>query len=211
MGDVPRDRDHGQCRGLLRCLRAQGQGPEDNKVDVVDIDLAGKRVDGNTWFTLFSPRIHNYTIGVEPAGPIDGDTSVPRWTPAVPSDAAHDTVISWQCNVEKRVRQRQRRVLLQALQVSVRPDPHDPNRELYAAGLEDVPIQVWTTKAFHAQWSAPLDPAKPPIVADLHVSRSDENVLIGSITNNLPVGEFTDVALFWRRQGVPLAKTCRLA
>ena len=32
-----------------------------------DIDLVGKRIDRDTWFTLFSPRIHNYTIGVEPA------------------------------------------------------------------------------------------------------------------------------------------------
>ena len=47
----------------------KGKDLKINKVDVVDIDLAGKRVDGNTWFTLFSPRIQNYTIGVEPAGP----------------------------------------------------------------------------------------------------------------------------------------------
>ena len=37
-----------------------------NKVDVVDVDLHDGHVYGNTWFTLFSPRIQNYTIGVEP-------------------------------------------------------------------------------------------------------------------------------------------------
>src|SRR5205085_6149013 len=30
-----------------------------NKIDVVDVDLRGGNVYGNTWFTLFSPRIQN--------------------------------------------------------------------------------------------------------------------------------------------------------
>ena len=37
-----------------------------NKVDVVDVDPASGRIYGTTWFTVFSPRIDNYSIGVEP-------------------------------------------------------------------------------------------------------------------------------------------------
>ncbi|MGL4419116.1 MAG: hypothetical protein ACRCZF_00495, partial [Gemmataceae bacterium] len=37
-----------------------------NKMDVVDVDPASGRVYGRTWFTLFSPRIENYTITVQP-------------------------------------------------------------------------------------------------------------------------------------------------
>src|SRR5262249_17289715 len=37
-----------------------------NKGDVADVDLHGGSAYGSTWFTLFSPRIQNYTIGVEP-------------------------------------------------------------------------------------------------------------------------------------------------
>src|SRR5262249_28262248 len=45
-----------------------------NKVDLVDIDLVegaagGARSYGQTWITLFSPRIQLYTIGLEPASP----------------------------------------------------------------------------------------------------------------------------------------------
>src|SRR5205823_242909 len=45
-----------------------------NKVDVVDFDLVdgaagGARSYGQTWLTLFSPRIQLYTIGLEPASP----------------------------------------------------------------------------------------------------------------------------------------------
>jgi len=176
----------------------KGRDLKINKVDVVDIDLAGKRMNGNTWFTLFSPRIHNYTIGIEPAGAVTGgDPALPRWTPAESSSAAHDSVLSWQSNIE---RNRgggggggglfSKRYRYQSM-----VDPQDPNRDLYASGLEGVPIQVWTTKAFAAEWSAPLDPEKPPIVADL-TEKSD--VLSGSITNNLPVENFTEVAVVWR-------------
>jgi hypothetical protein len=177
----------------------KGKDLKTNKVDVVDIDLAGKRIDGNTWFTLFSPRIQNYTIGVEPSGPIDGDTSVPSWTPASPTEAANDTVISWQGNVERKGYSGGSGVLIsKKYKYQSGTHPTDLNRDLYAAGLEGVPIQVWTTKAFHAQWTAPIDPAKPPIVADLSVSPASENALVGTIENNLPIDTFSDRALVWR-------------
>jgi hypothetical protein len=183
----------------------KGKDLKTNKVDVVDIDLANKRIDGNTWFTLFSPRIQNYTIAVEPAGPIDGDTSVPNWTPANPSDAAHDSVISWQSNVERNKFGQSGSLFTKRYKIEAHTDTADINRDLYASGLEGVPIQVWTTKAFYGQWTAPIDPAKPPVVADLSVSRTDENVLVGTITNNLPVGEFGgDIALFWRGKAFAL-------
>jgi hypothetical protein len=162
-----------------------------NKVDVVDIDLDGNRVDGTTWFTLFSPRIQNYTIGVEPAGP--------AWTPADPTLAAHDTVLSWQSTVERNRYSGggsgglfSKRYRYQSM-----PDPADPNRNLYASGLESVPIQVWTTKAFSAQWTAVIDPKNPPISAELSVSNADPKGLVGTITSHLPVEKFSDVALFW--------------
>jgi len=179
----------------------KGKDLKTNKVDVVDIDLAGKRIDGNAWFTLFSPRIQNYTIAVEPAGPVDGG---PAW--AANSNAG-DTVISWQGNVERnRYGGGGGGFFAKKYKYESGTDPTDPNKDLYAAGLEGVPIQVWTTKTFHVQWSAPIDPAKPPIVADLAVNKTAENILIGSITNNLPVEAFTDVAIFWRGRVFNLPK-----
>jgi hypothetical protein len=170
----------------------KGRDLKMNKVDVVDIDLAGSRVDGSTWFTLFSPRIQNYTMGVEPAGP--------AWTPADPTLAAHDSVLSWQSTVERNRYSSggtgglfSKRYRYQSM-----PDPADPNRYLYASGLESVPIQVWTTKAFSAQWTAVIDPNNPPISAELSVSTAELKGLVGTITNHLPVERFSDVALFWR-------------
>jgi hypothetical protein len=173
----------------------KGKDLKINKVDVVDIDLAGKQVQGNTWFTLFSPRIHNYTIAVEPAGPIDGEPAT--WTPANPTDATRDTVISWQAHVEQnKFGSSGGGLFSKRYKYQSGTDPVDVNRELYASGLEGVPIQVWTTKAFHAEWSAPIDPENPPIAAELRSTGDD--VLVGKLTNNLPVEQFTDVALLWR-------------
>jgi hypothetical protein len=176
----------------------KGKDLKINKVDVVDIDLIGKRVDGNAWFTLFSPRIQNYTIGIEPAGSPSVGSSDPAWTAGDPTVAARDSLLSWQSNVE---RNRyggggggglfSKRYKYQSI-----VDPDDPNHDLYASGLEGVPIQVWTTKAFSAQWTASIDPAKPPVIAEL-TERTDK-VLVGSVTNNLPVEQFTNIALFWR-------------
>ena len=178
----------------------KGKDLKINKVDVVDVDLVGKRIDGNTWFTLFSPRIHNYTIGVEPAGGVNGgDPSTPRWTPGEASDAAHNSVISWQNTIERRgYASSGGGIFTKRYKYQSIVDPQDPNRDLYASGLEGVPIQVWTTKAFAGQWTAPIDPENPPIVADLSISPGEEKTLVGTITNHLPVEQFSDVALIWR-------------
>src|SRR5208282_1429382 len=69
-----------------------------NKLDVVDIvaeaDARGgpahaAHVYGNTWFTLFSPRIQAYTIGIEPA--------VPGWAALPPegNPEAFGPVVAW--------------------------------------------------------------------------------------------------------------------
>lgn len=179
----------------------KGKDLKTNKIDVVDIDLAAKRMDGNTWFTLFSPRIQNYTISVEPAGPA---SDAATWASTTNSS---DTVISWQGNVERnRYGGSGGGFFSKKYKYESNTDPSDPNKDLYAAGLEGVPIQVWTTKTFHAQWTAPIDLAKPPIVAELVVNKTAEFILVGSITNNLPVENFMDVALFWRGKVFSLPK-----
>ncbi len=57
------------CRCVRRTFSAEsvkGREQRVNKIDVVDVDLTSNRVYGTTWFTIFSPKIDNYTIGVEP-------------------------------------------------------------------------------------------------------------------------------------------------
>src|SRR5262249_48837177 len=65
-----------------------------------------------------------------------------------------------------------------------------------AAGVERVPIPVWATRSFQATWAVPLSREKPPIAADVTLSRNDGKPA-GDITNNLPVA-LKDVTLFYQ-------------
>src|SRR5262249_24539792 len=68
-----------------------------------------------------------------------------------------------------------------------------------ATGLEGVPIQVWTMKTFEGSWVRPLNPEKPPIVADLTLGGEGGRQLQGTITNQRPVN-LVDVHLIYNGQ-----------
>jgi hypothetical protein len=153
-----------------------------NKVDLVDIDLVegqGKaRSYGQTWFTLFSPRIQLYTIGIEPGTPI--------WA-AAPAEGkpSASVLVSWMGRPDSNFggydRPRSQSLFRRSYEYA--PD---------GSGLLGVPIQVWSSKSFTARWEAPLDPNHMPFRVDLRHPADAENPkgnpkdLTGSITNLLP-------------------------
>jgi hypothetical protein len=173
-----------------------------NKIDVVDIvadldsekpEASGTQVYGTTMFTLFSPRIQSYTVGVEPVaawGP-DPDPKAPRTS----------TVVSWFGRPED------------AFRGMTRASSPSLFRRVYeyapdAAGLRGVPIQVWSTKSFQATWQGRLTEDKPLITSDLHHIDNEppgQVALIGAITSQLPV-ELTDVTLFYQGKVYSLGK-----
>jgi hypothetical protein len=160
-----------------------------NKIDLVDIDLHGSgQVYGQSWFTLFSPRIQNYTIGLEPAAPewggrwnvSDADAPVPPVTVA----ALDGPEPGLGGNTQSLFRR-----------------PYEYASE--ASGLLRVPIPVWATRTFTSSWRVPLKDAQtkdrpPPLQADLRISR-DGRALSGAITNNLPA-ELQGTVLFFQGQ-----------
>ena len=154
-----------------------------NKIDLVEYDLnSPQEAYGTSWFTLFSPRIQNYTVGLEP--------SAPGWTAAPSADAtSHPITVSALANPD----------------LSERVGSSSLFRQPYAyaedaSGLERVPIPVWSTRSFQASWRAGLDPAKPPLAVTLRHAQGedkDHSKLAGEITNQLPV-ELQSVTLFYR-------------
>jgi hypothetical protein len=144
-----------------------------NKLDLVDIDLQTQRVYGRTWFSIFSPRIQKYTVGVQPAEGWAGPNET----------TAPDATVSW-FGIAKPGRQSLFR--------------HSYDYAPLAEGLRGVPIQVWTTKGFQASWQAPLPKDAPLIDGQLlrhPPGRPDE--LIGSVTSHLPAA-LEDVVLIYR-------------
>src|SRR5207342_2102341 len=96
-----------------------------------------KQVYGNTWFTLFSPRIQNYTIGVEPVGP--------EWGGAAGPDANANTVVT-SFDAQDNPGMRTQSLFRRAYE-------YEPE----AAGMKGVPIQVWSVKTFTASWRRPIE------------------------------------------------------
>jgi hypothetical protein len=137
----------------------KGHDQKVNKLDLVDIDLQTSTVQGNTWFSVFSPRIQNYSVSVEPAD---------RW--GLRKDSPPVPLVSWMGSANKGRQSLFRRSY---------------DYEPLAAGMDHVPIQVWSTKGFQATWQAPIDPANPPLKATL--GSKEANEVHGEITNNLPV------------------------
>jgi hypothetical protein len=150
----------------------KGNDQKINKVDLLDIDLHTQQIYGNTWFTIFSPRILHYTIGLEP--------TASEWVSAAQSKNANASVVlSWMARPEM------------GYGGAGRAQAGGLFRRAYdyfqdANGLVGVPIQVWSTKSLAATWQAGLDPNKPLIRADLQRSK-EGSALSGKITSGLPV------------------------
>jgi hypothetical protein len=138
-----------------------------NKVDLVDLDLQTNRVYGNTWFTLFSPRIQLYTVGVEPG-------IVPE---SASRGAMNQALVSWMGRPDT------------SYSGYNRPRSQSLFRRTYdyapeAAGMQGVPIQVWSTKSFSASWERPFDATRPPVESNLRHLPSQQGIE-GSITSRL--------------------------
>ncbi|HEY1860539.1 MAG TPA: hypothetical protein VGG61_09310, partial [Gemmataceae bacterium] len=164
-----------------------------NKVDVVDIDLASSKAYGTTWVTLYSPRIQNYTVGVEPA-PANWKWATPK--SEQPGDSP--LLMNWMGRPESDwARSSQQGIL-------------SWNRPTYryaedAAGLEGVPIRVWATKSFAAEWKMTLSEDQPLFEADLRRINNNDDQLAGTITSRLPV-DLEDVVLFYKGKSYPIGR-----
>jgi hypothetical protein len=130
-----------------------------NKFDLVDIDVANRQVTGHTWYTLFSPRIQNYRLGIEPARP--------AW---LPEGRDEPTVLLTWSGQSRQARQSLFR----------RSYDYLPK----ATGLDGVPIQVWSTKGFQARWFASTADGRSPVEADLRVTPGGRT-LIGDVSHRL--------------------------
>ncbi|HEV3117748.1 MAG TPA: hypothetical protein VGY58_11885, partial [Gemmataceae bacterium] len=147
----------------------KGNDQKINKVDLVDIDLSTQQVYGNSWFTIFSPRIQHYTVGLEPVEP--------EWGPAPADRRRWPVLVSWMPRQETNFGQNRG----QSQGLFRRPYAYADD----ATGLVGVPIQVWSTKSFATSWQASFDPAKPLFSSDLKLTPRGQYT--GTITSRLPV------------------------
>ena len=160
-----------------------------NHVDLIDFDLrtqldekqrpAKAYIYGQSFFTLLSPHIQNYTVGLEP--------NPAFWGQKLENPLSADA-LTWVGQAESSY---------QGIGSSSRQSLF--RRPYYfaedAVGLRGVPIPVWTTKCFMATWNATL-PQLPFTVDLVHRVNDPQDILIsGKLMNHLPV-DLEDVWLF---------------
>jgi hypothetical protein len=144
-----------------------------NRVDLVDYDFQSKQAYGRSFFSIFSPRIQKYTIGVAPS---EG------WAGPPADPAASGTVVSW-FGAPKMGRQ------------SFFRNSYEYAR--LAEGLIHVPINVWSTKGMQAWWQAPFGADQLPFAAALAHAPNRTDEIFGTVTNQLPV-DLEDAILIYR-------------
>ncbi len=151
-----------------------------NKVDVIDVDVAGGRVYGKTWFTIFSPRIDSYTIGIEPRA---------GWTVTQANTPDPIPLLGWMAGGSGGG----------GSIVSRGYSYHtDPNGKTISDGLDRVPIQVWSTKAFTANWSGYIDKGTPLVSSDLAHPPGKGDAITGSFVSNIPIETLDSTVLIYR-------------
>lgn len=153
----------------------KGRDLKVNKLDVVEVDPASGRVYGTTWFTVFSPRIDTYTVGVTPAegwtaGDEEPGASLVGWVGSPSGGRAGLVRRRYRYHVEPGV---------------------------IANALEDVPIQVWSTKSFVANWSGKISPAAPVVESALEHPPGAPEKVIGTFVNRMPFPELRDCVVFY--------------
>jgi hypothetical protein len=71
-------------------------------------------------------------------------------------------------------------------------------------GLDAVPVQVWSTKSFAAEWEAAVDPASPVVESRIVHPPGDPSRAIGTFVNRIPADAITDCVAFYSGQAYPL-------
>jgi hypothetical protein len=175
----------------------KGQELKINKVDVVDFDLrtdadpTGQprtaEVYGRTFFTILSPRIQSYTIGLEANPAFWGDTT--------PSGASAD-LMAWMGRPDSDAFG-----MARAGSQGFFRKPYTYRQVVF--GLDGVPIPVWTTKAFEASWDTHLP--KAPFAVNLTYKQSGDDPphLTGTIRSGLGV-ELMDAWVLYNDECYPI-------
>ncbi len=161
--------------------RSKGSDVRINQIDLVEYDLHDNQVYGNSWCTLFSPRVARYTLGLEPAAP----QWAGKWVepPSFP-----ETLLATINTIDRFQRFGPRGCF--RIPTPTLPTPwalmgcRSPSGRPGRSG---------------APGTLPSRREHPRIQADIKRSRQDKQLPTGTIANNLPV-ELRDITLFYQNR-----------
>jgi hypothetical protein len=150
-----------------------------NKIDLLDVDLGSNRVYGRSWFTVFSPRVDKYTVFVEPRE---------EWVNTAKEEGP--PLMDWMAGSQ--TQGGSGGLLGRSYDYQLGKDGE------MAAGLREVRIPVWSTKAMTAQWTGTTPTDTPLIQSSLIHPPGNPEAVSGSFTYNLPTPPVSNAVLFYR-------------
>ena len=159
---------------------AKGTSLKRNQIALVDIDLQSGLVRTSTWFHLFSPDSQRYDVAL-------GASSVP-------SGELHQ-LLSWQGLAGSGLGGMSARQ-----SISTAPTPYDIAFKDGNASLEQMPIQIWSSKTLTGRGWGELKP-----VEYLPLQEQDNQLVEGTLVNPTDM-ELTDCYLFHGRWAYFVAK-----
>lgn len=142
-----------------------------NKVDLIDVDYKRERVMGTTWLAIFSPRLQNYQVDLEPQG-VTAATPTLSWMGRFSSYGGARMVGQSSGGLFER----------------------DYDYTPTATGIRQLPIQVWSQKSLEARWLGSLDRSKMPVENNL--SKKEGLGIKGTIKSKLP-GKLLGAKLYY--------------
>jgi len=169
-----------------RCKTASG--PQLNRAELVDIEVATGLMRGTCWSTLYSPQADRFDVALEPH------------TPASRPSADIQTLVTW-LGLPGRG--------LGGMHAA--GEPIDVTGVGYQSverlsRLAGVPLLTAATKSFLAQWVAvPKADSTRPAALTAELSLNEDGFLIGSIRNNTSV-TFRDACLLSGQSGYRLGE-----
>lgn len=164
-----------------------------NQVELIDVDVAGGLVRGTYWASILSPRPDAYDLTLQPrANPIRSAPSESDTATATAPDQSPEVLLSWMGLPGK---------ALGGMNVgggglAVFERPYEIVPEL--GRMDQVPIQVWSTKGVTARWQAH---GRLPLEAELR--EEADQTLGGRIVNRLGF-DLVDARLLYDRWAWPL-------
>jgi hypothetical protein len=158
----------------MAAYRLKGDKLLINRVELVDIDQSSQSLRGQSFFSIFTPKISRYTVTAEPSLGADGS-----WADLTGSRASLDRISSG-CGRLASWDSGSNRIGTNVLGgVGYTYSTPDPTT------VVDAPIPVWSVMSFRSQW---LAKAKRVIESSLAVGTiNDSTALVGSLTNRLGV------------------------
>jgi len=165
------------CGAVLLANWSKGDAWRRNKIDLVDVDVETGFARGRTWFTMFSPEATGFDVQLA-------------------ADHDETATLAWLGLPGGGLGGMESAAAPPLFAEGYRFAPDEPR-------LEDVPVQIWSTKNFSGTW---FPSQTPPLAADLRRERLGLDDIVEGTIRNESESDWSEAVLLYDRWVISLGK-----